>query len=707
MSSGVVYKRNGRRSMAMRTMKSVCRMCHGGCGVLIDVANDRVVEVRGDPEHPLTRGFMCPKGRATLALVHHPHRLTTPLRRIGPKGSTEFAEITWETALEEVADRLAQSMADAPESVVLSQGTDRNYQEWLFRFGNALGTPNVLGPAHICFYPKMMGSIMTLGNLTFPDYDGNPECIVIWGSNKIECHSDGVIGTGLMRAMRAGSQLIVIDPKRTALARKAKYWLRPKPGSDAALALGIIRVILDKGLENRAFIEAHTYGARELAEHVRAYIPEKVEELTWVPASLIEEAAIFYARAFAAAIEVGTGIEQSTNAFAAIRAIRILSGICGNIDRRGGDVIWEPTGIIGRRDLPARHLLPESAEHKRLGSNEHRLLSMAGWAHPNAVWNAVLHGEPYPVAAMLVFGSNLLTLYANAARVQQALEAMPFLMVADLFLTPTARMADIVLPVATWVERNQIVEFNSYLAARRKALQVGQCKSDEEIINTLAQRLGLGEHFWHQADDSLNARLRPIGLTWKGLCELGYIANPPRYEKFRAAGFRTRDGLFYIASPVLRRMGYPSLPRYEEPKNMDRGEYLLTSAHSPFFFNSEFHNLPELRQRQPEPVAELHPCTAARHCLQEGMLAAIGANGAEALFRVQYNEYLDERVVYVPASWWDPEDEIWPRSWTQSNVNMLTTNTPPNPEMGTPRLRGVPCALRAFVPPGAARVSTS
>nr|VFJ46104.1 MAG: Anaerobic selenocysteine-containing dehydrogenase [Candidatus Kentron sp. DK] len=691
----------------MRTIRSVCRMCHGGCGVLIDVANDRVVEVRGDPEHPMTRGFTCPKGRAAPALVHHPHRLMTPLRRIGPKGSTEFAKITWEAAFEEVTDRLAQCMASVPESVVLSQGTDRNYQEWLFRFGNAFGTPNVLGPAHICFYPKMMGSIMTLGDLTFPDYDGNPECIVIWGSNKIACHSDGVIGTGLMQAMKAGSQLIVIDPKRTALARRARYWLRPKPGSDAALALGIIRVILDRDLEDRAFIEAHTQGARELAEHVRAYTSEKVEELTWVPAKLMEEAAMFYARASAAAIEIGTGIEQSANAFAAIRAIRILSGICGNIDRRGGDVIWEPTGIIGRRDFPARGLLPEIAERKRLGSGEHRLLSMAGWAHPNAVWNAILHGEPYPVSAMLVFGSNLLTLYANAARVRQALEAIPFLMVADLFLTPTARMADIVLPVTTWVERDQIVEFNSYLAARRKAFQVGQCKSDEEIINTLAQRLGLGEHFWHRADDSLNARLRPIGLNWERLCELAYVANPPRYQKFRSGGFRTRDGLFHITSPALQSMGYSSLPCYQEPKSADRYEFLLTSAHSPFFFNSEFHNLPELRRRQPEPVAELHPRAASRHGLKEGMLAAISANGAQALFRVQYNEHLDERVIYAPASWWDPEDAAWPRNWTQSNVNMLTTDTPANPEMGAPQLRGVPCALRAFTPPGAARVSTS
>ena len=194
---------------------TICRMCHGGCGALVEVMNGEPVSIQGDPSNPTSEGFFCIKGKASLDLLRSEDRLRTPLVRIGPRGSGRFEPIDWETAL----DQIAASLADAartlgPESIVLCQGTDRNYQEWVFRLANAIGTPNVSGPAHVCFYPRVMASILTFGGFTFCDYDGDPEVVLLWGSNKTSTHSDGVIGVKLIKAMERGSQVIAIDPKR-------------------------------------------------------------------------------------------------------------------------------------------------------------------------------------------------------------------------------------------------------------------------------------------------------------------------------------------------------------------------------------------------------------------------------------------------------------------------------------------------------------
>lgn len=673
--------------------RTVCRSCHGGCGVLVELQDGAVTKISGDPAHPQTQGFICSKGHAAAGLPTHPDRLVRPLRRIGPRGSGRFAEIEWDEAIGLIAERLlAERERGNPESVVFCQGTDRNYLEWVFRFANAFGSPNVLGPAHICFYPRLLASLFTCGDMTFVDYDGQPECIMLWGSNKPDCHSDGVIGTGLSRAIKRGAELIVIDPRRTRLTDQARYWLRPRPGSDTALALGMINVIIARRAYDEDFVRDYASGFEALAEHVRGYDPERVEALTWVPAKLIEEAAIHYARAASAAIEIGTGVEQNSHAFQAARAIKILSGLCGNIDRPGGDVIWDPSGIIGRRDLPASELLPQDSRDRRLGAERHRLLGLMGWANPEAVWTAILERQPYPVSALLVFGSNLLNAYADSERVYQALNTVDFLVVADLFRSPTAEMADVILPISSWLERDQIVEFNSSLAARRKLCQVGECRSDEEVLTALAHAVGLGEQFWTETRESLDARLAPIGLDWAALCKQGYIQLAPRYEKYRESSFRTRSGKFLFANPGLEQFGYSALPQYVPPMHEPRG-YVLTSAHSPYFFNSEFRNLATLRNKEPDPLVRMHPDAVAAEGLQEGDWIEVATHNGFGRFKLRCDDSIDSRVVVVSASWWYPELP-WPESWQQSNLNRLTTEQNANPETGSSVLRGFVCTIR-------------
>ncbi|MGH3900190.1 MAG: molybdopterin-containing oxidoreductase family protein [Pseudonocardiaceae bacterium] len=670
----------------------MCRMCHGGCGVLITTEDGRVSEIKGDPGNPNNRGFLCAKGRASIEHLYAAERLTQPLRRTGRRGTGKFEPITWEDAYAETASRLDEvRVKDGPEAVVFAQGTDRNYQEWLFRFANSFGSPNVLGPAHVCFYPRVMAGIMTCGAFTFCDYEGSPELVVVWGCNKTVTHGDGVIGIRLAAAVSGGTRLIVVDPRRTHLAARAEHFLQLRPGTDAALALGMLHVVIDEDLVDTAFVSQHTDGFDALAEHVRQYEPETTERLTGVPADDVVAASRAYARASSAAIELGTGAQQNKNSFSAARATLLLSAITGNVDRPGGDVIWEPSGIVGRRSLPRTEALPATQSEKRLGGDRHRILSMSGWAHPGSVWTAILEGVPYPVRALAVFGSNLLVSYADAQRVRAALERVDFLMVSDLVLTPTAAMADIVLPASSWLERDQIVEHAHYVAARRRFAQIGQSVSDEEMLTELAHRLGL-DGFWEHADDSLDARLAPIGLAWKDLVAQYYRANDLTYYKYRQHGFGTRSGRLAIYSEGLRRFGYEPLPTYHAPNPLADGEYILTSAHSPFYFNSEFRHLPSLRSKEPHPTAEIHPDTASRVGVSDGDWVAITANGSRVLLRTKISDRVTSGVVCASASWWYPERGSDPGA-LESNLNELTRNDDESPEMGSSNFRGITCSL--------------
>ena len=682
-------------------VRTVCRMCHGGCGAIVTLQDDRVVRIRGDRANPNNEGFLCAKGRASIDHLYHPDRLKYPLRRGRAKGG-RFERISWETAYEIIADRMNDIRRECgPESVVFAQGTDRNYQEWLFRFANTFGSPNVLGPAHVCFYPRVMAGIFSMGAFTFCDYEATPKCILVWGSNKAQTHGDGVIGTRLLWACKRGSQLVVIDPRRTELARKAKYWLQVRPGTDAALALGMIHHVIAAKQYDAEFVDNFTAGFEELAAHVSDYTPERVSAITSVPAALIRECADFYAGSRPAAIEMGTGVEQNANSFHVARALAILAAICGNIDRPGGNVIWEPSGLIGRRTFPLTEELPAGMAGKRLGSERHKILSMAGWAHPEAIWNAILEREPYPVEMMLVFGSNLLLNCADSHRVRAALDALKFLVVCDLFMTPTAAMADIVLPVSGWLERDQIVEHAHYIAARQALAQVGECRSDEQIMMDLAPRVGIEKHFWKSTEESLDYKLAPLRKVWQEFRESQYSGGTVEYFKHRKNGFNTRNRKFNLYCAGLERLGYSPLPTYK-PIASDTpapGQYLLTSAHSRYYFNSEFRNIGALRTREPDPLIEMHTATGECEGIANGDWVRVSANGRSAQFRARITDTVAPGVVFVAANWWYPE-RSGDDAWLASNVNSLTLNSGENEEMGSSNLRGILCTIQALASRG-------
>lgn len=678
-------------------VKSVCRMCHGGCGALIDLVDGVPTRIQGDPESPTSEGYFCVKGKASLDLLHSPDRLRTPLMRTGPRGSGHFEPVTWERALERIAAELTANTArHGPESVVLGQGTDRNYQEWVFRLANALGTPNVVGPAHVCFYPRVMASILTYGGFTFCDYEGDPEVVLLWGSNKANTHSDGVIGIKLLRAVERGTRVVAIDPRRTQTAARAALHLPLLPGTDCALALGMIRIVIEEGWYDRDFVAEHTSGFDELAAHVQRFDLESVARTTGLDPGLVKEATRAYATASRACVEAGTGLSQNRNSFDTHRAIALLSAICGNLDAPGGDVLWDPMPVDGRRSFPRSDLLPEEQARKRIGGSTHKVLSMTGWVAPGDLQRAILTETPYRVSSLVLFGSNILSSHEDTATLREALTRLDLLVVCDMFLTPTARYADVVLPVSSWLERDQIVEFNAYLAARQKVATVDGCRSDEEIILDLAERLGLGRHFFPSLEAALDAKLAGLGMTWEEFKKVGHLPNEKRYHKYRTSGFRTRSGKVSLVNRALLSMGYQSLPDFTPPPGTTAHlPYIMTSAHARQFYNSEFHQLPTTARGQSSAQVTMSPRAAGRAGLADGDTVEVyGAPGGPGVrMKLRTSTGLRDDVVVADACWWYPDARSVDGALA-SSINLITGGHPTDEHMGSAMLRGIPVGIR-------------
>ncbi len=688
------------------TIKSICRMCHGGCGALIHVKDGKAVKVEGDPSHPVSRGYMCAKGLASLQLAYHPSRLRHPLRRVGRRGEGKWLRVSWEEALEDIAHRLLEVKERyGAEAVVFAHGTNREYLHMVYRLAHAFGSPNITSPGYVCYYPRVAASIITCGGLPIADYEGNPRCIMVWGCNPIHTSPDEYCASQILRALENEPRLIVVDPRETWLASKADLWLQLRPGTDAALALGMLNVLIEEELYDRDFVEKWTVGFDKLVDRVKPYTPAKVEEVTWVPADKVKEAARLYASTKPACIHWGVKIEQNLNCTSTIRALVALMAITGNLDVPGGNVLHSPPPVARFTEFMLVHALPEEQRRKRLGGM-HRLASMGSVVPPMHVVKAILTGEPYPVKAMVVFGSNPLLTWPNSKLVKEALLKLDFLVVVDLFMTPTAELADYVLPAASWLEIDDVAFYfyrAGYVMARRKAIEVEECWSDHKIIIELAKRLGLRQAFWDSVEEYLDYVLAPSGMKWKEFAEVGFLQAPLRYRKYEEEGFKTPSGKVELYSSILESWGFDPLPSYVEPPETpysrpDLAEkyplILTTGARSPYFFHSEYRQLSSLRELQPDPQVEIHPETAAALDIKDGDWVWIEAPRGRIKQRAKLTRGIHPKVVSAQHGWWFPEEPGPEHGCFKSNVNVLTSSDPPfDPCVGASILNSLLCRV--------------
>jgi anaerobic selenocysteine-containing dehydrogenase len=428
-----------------KKVRSVCQGCHVECGVLVHVSNGKVTKVEGDPEHPMNRGYTCVKGRAQPQVVHHPDRLKHPLRRVGERGSGKWERISWDEALDGIAEKFTEVREKyGVESIAGIHGT---------------------GPRSTLYANPLL--ITALG-------------IMVMGGNPLVSHP--ARGMDILEAKRKrNSKLIVIDPRRIELASKADLWLQIRPGTDVALALGMMKTIIDEELYDKAFVEKWCHGFEELRERVQEYPLEKVAELTWVPADKIREAAVLYATTKPAVMHHRVAIEHNLNSVQTCRALAILVGLTGNLDIPGGNLLpMSLEGYVPQASLwedPQFKPVPE-VDKKRLGAETYPLASGADAVFPFVVGplanEAIRTGKPYPLKALFCSGGNPIVNSQNVKRVWESYKHnLELHVVADFFMTPTAGVADYVLPATTWMERDEMCDLSyvNYISARQKIVE--------------------------------------------------------------------------------------------------------------------------------------------------------------------------------------------------------------------------------------------
>jgi anaerobic selenocysteine-containing dehydrogenase len=546
-----------------------------------------------------------------------------------------------------------------------------------------------------------MAARYTFGAMPYPDYALPPECLIIWGRNSIQTGGDGA-SAQLKPVLDGTGEIIVVDPRKTPPVSKSTLWLKPKPGSDGLLALGMLHVIITDKLYDEAFVDRWTIGFNRLTHFITAYPPDVVARQTWVPRDLIAKAARVFANAKSAAIQWGNALDQTNNAFQACRAVAIMMAITGNLDAPGGALFPDEVPLCRGADFSqVRDVDPGRKDP--VGSR-FKLATEAGLVPSQEISKAILRQKPYPLKAGLVFGSNPLLTYAGARTTFEALQKLDFLVVADLFMTPSAAMADVLLPVAANLEYDDIVRYRGCVAARPQIkAPPGECRSDMQWMNLIAGRMGFGRHFWSNESAALDAVLAPAGLNYDQLQDRGIYCVDQAYRKYEQAGFATPSGKVELFSARLQAMDIDPLPVFTETVTSSRvaseasTDYplVLTSSKNPFFYHASHRNIPSLRNRSPEPIVELHPETAAGLDLEDGDRVCIESPAGKIRQKLRLNADLDPRVAVVAFGWWFPEkgpDSLY--GWQEANLNLLTDDGANlDPAMGSASLRGVPCKV--------------
>jgi len=685
-----------------RIVRTVCQMCgttYGGCGIDVRAKNGKIVKIEGTKGHLANDGRLCAKGLAAIQLEYAPNRLQYPMKRIGERGEGKWQRISWDEAMDTIATKLKDIIrTNDPQAIGWIKGQGPGWEsnwDYCQRFMNAIGSPNLVTHGHNCFVARLIGHVFTYGSLPDCDYE-NTKCMLLWGYNPFNA-SMANIAVQIMKAKKRGVKLIVIDPRLSKTAAKADIYLRPRPGTDGALALGMLNVIIEEDLYDKDFVTKWTYGFDKLAELVKEYPLEKVEEITWVPTDAIREVARVYATIKPAVIHEANGIDQQSNVTQTARAIAILRTITGNLDIPGGNVLNPGAPPFSERtvDMTLRKQSPEDLEKAFHQSVSDTVLKFRlEYCNLPQIIDAILAEKPYPIKAVIVHGMNPAIVSSNTKRIREALKKVDLLVVFDIFLNATAELADIVLPAATFLERTLLIKYVAtrpnldtiwYQLAPRVVEPLGECKSDYDFISELTRSMGHEVAFpWDGIEGALDYELAPIGLSYRYLEEhpepvlrRKYLPEElyRKYEKFFSLPWLPGKAALY--SEAFERLGYDPLPTYKEPgespiSRPDLAEeyplICMAGIKPGVYTHTQFHGLPWLREIMPEPWVEIHSQKAGELGFQDGDIVVVTSPRGSIEIKCKITNTMDPRVVALTHGWGDPY------VGTQPVTNILTTH---------------------------------
>ncbi len=645
----------------------ICYMCTHTCPTRVHVKNGRAVEVEiADPK--LSH---CPRWTAQLDFVYHPDRLQHPLKRSGERGEGKWTRISWDEALDTIADNLQSVKADfGPESVVFWIAYTKEPRPYFHLLAHAFGSPNYCTESSNCFSATWLATNLTYGGDysymagTSASVEPETRCKLIWGAAVV---SAGAVWPDNLDAGEKGVKQIVVDPRRTAIASKADIHLQPRPGTDGVLALGMMHVIFQENLHDRKFLEKWTVGYEDLVQMVTAYSPEWVENITGVPAEKIRKAARLYATEKPSKLHLSANsTTHHTNGVQNHRAIILLAAITGNIDIAGGNRPEVQTETkINDITLHERVAdMPPGVGAQRFPIWTERYCEMQS----NTIADQIESGQPYPLKALFSAGLDL-QFFANTPRFVDNLNKLDFISVTEYFQTPGTRYADIILPIASWLERPILLtDYRGVTRLIQPAIEpVGESRTEWQIYSALAERLGLGDIFWHgDFEKCVDHILEPLKVTYQDLLQkpegvpLSFVSLPEKsYEK---EGFQTPSGKVEIASSVLAEHGFDALPVYREPPESplsrpdlakDYPLVLTSGARLMAYTHSQFRNLKPLRKLMPDPLADIHPADASDRGIQSGDTVRISSPRGTIEMKANVTDTIKQGVVSIPHHWPD------------------------------------------------------
>lgn len=671
------------------------RVVHGACPhdcpdtcaleTLVD-EHGRAVSIRGRADHPVTRGWLCVKVSRYLERVYHPERLLYPMRRIGPKGSGKFARISWEDAIAEIAGRWRDIVAQYGAQCILPysyagtlglvQGAATDSRFW-----NRLGASRLI--RSICGYAAEEGVLLTIGGRLAPSPEDlmSSKLILIWGSNPASTAPH--IMPFLRQAQHNGTRIIVIDPIRTLTARSADQHIQPFPGTDAALALSMMHVIVTEGLHKPEWLAEHALGWEHLLERVMQFPPERAASITGLASESILNLARDYATSTPALLRISDGINRHTNGGQTVRTLVCLPAVTGQYGLRGGGLMYSTSDwlkwdkeTISRAHDPACPPAPRSLNMNRLG--------------------AILTAEADPpIYSLYVYNANPVASAPNASKIVEGiLREDLFTVVHELFETDTARYADIVLPATSQLEQLDLHKPYGHLSLQYNTSAIaplGEARSNWDVMRALAAAMGFSEQ-WLQDDAETvireimgtTAAHNPVlaGITLERLQAEGTVPlSIPEEERipFAKGIFHTPSGKVEMYSAQALAKGYDPVPAWvpEVEARIERNGSIEATKHDPLpllcpaahhFISSSFGNLDRMRAKEGAPTLSIHPVDAELRGIRSGQLVRVSNERGWCRLIADVTEDVRQGILATTSVW-------WPRfSLDQRNVNWTTSD---------------------------------
>jgi anaerobic selenocysteine-containing dehydrogenase len=697
-----------------RMVPTFCSMCGPsmGCGINCYVRDGKLVRIEGMKESPINNGKLCPKAYASVQWLYSPQRLKYPLKRTGEKGEGKFERITWDEAVDIIANRLLEQKEKfGPESLAILSPQHRSYKDYFIRFLTVHGSPNY-GHSGICAIQRAFAFAYTTGypllGVGGPDFE-HSDVIIVWTANPV--YASTPMGTikRILDAKDRGAKLVVIKPEMQPDAAKADMWVPIRPGTNAALALGMLNVIVNEHLYDAEFVSRWCYGFDKLIPHIQKYTPEWTAEITGLPVEQVQELARLYANAKSACILAGNGFDQNVYSNNAVRAVAILMAITGNIDRPGGNIIPAGSEMPALKPVRPVEKYTKDLVDKMVGPEFPAFFQPFVEGISSAYYrclDSVITEKPYPVKTIIAPGTQPAVITRNSRRVIEALKKLDFFVVIDVMQNSSMPWADIVIPVTTMYESDHPFEARgNWIMARNKVVEpLGDYKSDYQFWLDLAVRMGYGDEFWNGSmEDCMNYQLENFGMTIDELRShptgIVFGMKPEVYEKY--------DQIFSTASPQLdsapylpqgkvaiynttfEKYGFNPLPEWVEPPESPTATPELLSKYPLIFFDTHtsdvYHhawlrNIPYLREVQPYPWIHIHPDTARARGIEDGDWVIVESPHGWIKLKAVYVPGIRPDTVMGLHGWWQGCDELGLPDYSLTdggaNVNILYSTNP-------------------------------